>query len=56
LESNDGGSYICERETDTLTGSLKQDWGNFYDILRKALHYETISKSGKTDLEYSEIN
>ena len=55
LESNDGGGCICETETDTLTGSLKQEWGNFSDILRKALHHETISKSRKVDLEYNEI-
>jgi len=56
LESNDGAGCICETETDTLTGSLKQEWGNFSDILRKALHHETISRSRKTDLEYNEIN
>ena len=55
LEDNDGMGCICETEADTLTNTLKQDWGSYSDVLRKGFHGESISKSRMTDLEYSEI-
>ena len=55
LEDNDGIGCICETEADTLTNTLKQDWGSYSDVLRKGFHAESISKSRMTDLDYSEI-
>jgi len=55
LEDNDGMGCICETEADTLTNTLKQDWGGYSDVLRKGFHAEIISKSRITELEYSEI-
>jgi hypothetical protein len=55
LEDNDGIGCICETEADTLTNTLKQDWGSYSDVLRKRFHAEIISKSRMTDLDYSEI-
>jgi hypothetical protein len=55
LEDNDGRGCICETEADTLTNTLKQDWGSYSDVLRKGFHAEIISKSRMTDLDYSEI-
>jgi hypothetical protein len=55
LEDNDGMGCICETEADTLTKALKQDWGDFSDILRKGFQSEPMSKSRKTELEYTEI-
>lgn len=55
LEDNDGMGCICETETDSLTKSLKQEWGDFSDVLRKGFHSEPLTKSRKTDLEYTEI-
>ena len=55
LEDNDGMGCICETEADTLTKALKQDWGDFSDILRKGFQSESMSKSRKTELEYTEI-
>jgi hypothetical protein len=55
LEDNDGIGCICETEADTLTNTLKQDWGSYSDVLRKGFHAEIISKSRMTDLDYSEI-
>lgn len=55
LEDNDGMGCICETEADTLTNTLKQDWGSYSDVLRKGFHAEIISKSRMTDLDYSEI-
>ena len=55
LEDNDGMGCICETEADTLTNTLKQEWGSYSDVLRKGFHAEIISKSRMTDLDYSEI-
>ena len=43
LEENDGAGIIFETEGDTLADMLKQDYGNFSDILRKAFHHEALS-------------
>ena len=55
LEYNDGMGCICETEADALTNALKQEWGNFSEIIRKGFEAELISQSRKTDLEYIEI-
>ncbi len=55
LEDNDGMGAIVESEADTLTGTLKQDWGGYSDILRKGFHGETITKSRITGMEYAEV-
>ena len=55
LQFNEGSGCISETETDTITNALKQEWGGFSDILRKAFHHETISVSRRTDLEYAKI-
>ena len=56
LQFNEGSGCISETETDTLTNALKQEWGGFSDILRKAFHHETISLSRRTDFEYTKID
>lgn len=56
LHENDGQGIICETEADTLSGALKQDWGNFSDLLRKAFHHEPVSVSRKTNREYLEVS
>lgn len=43
LEENDGRGLIFETEGDTLADMLRQDYGNFSDILRKAYHHEPVS-------------
>ena len=55
LQFNEGSGCLSETETDTLTNALKQEWGGFSDVLRKAFHHETISLSRRTDLEYTKI-
>ncbi|AYA37828.1 DUF3987 domain-containing protein [Hymenobacter oligotrophus] len=55
LYHNDGHGIICESEADTLSGALKQDWGNFSDLLRKAFHHEPASVNRKTNSEYLEV-
>ncbi len=55
LESCEGMGIICETEADTLSGALKQDWGGFSDMIRKAFHHESITYKRKTNNEYIEI-
>ena len=55
LQFSEGSGCLSETETDTLTNALKQEWGGFSDVLRKAFHHETISLSRRTDLEYTKI-
>lgn len=55
LQFNEGSGCISETETDTLTNALKQEWGGFSDVLRKAFHHETISLSRRTNLEHAKI-
>jgi len=55
LEFNGGSGCICESEADTITNALKQEWGGFNDVLRKAFHNETILSSRRADFEYTKI-
>ena len=49
LANSNYGLLIFESEADSLSGMLKQEWGNFSDVLRKAFHHEKISLSRITD-------
>jgi transposase len=55
LVENGGKGIFCETEADTIGNSLKQDWGGYSDLLRKAFHHECVSYSRKTNNEYFEI-
>ena len=55
LEFNEGTGCICESEADTITNALKQEWGGFNDVLRKAFHNETILSSRRANFEYTKI-
>lgn len=50
-----GSGLIFETEADTLATSLKSDYGNFSDGLRKAFHHEAISYNRRKEREYVEI-
>lgn len=56
LQDNGGTGIICETEADTLGRTLKNDWGSYSDLLRKAFHHEKISVSRKTNNEFLEID
>src|SRR5690606_30104441 len=43
LMENNGRGIIFETEGDTLADMLRQDYGNFSDVLRKAYHHESVS-------------
>jgi hypothetical protein len=56
LEKNMGEGIICETEADTMGNVLKQEWGGYSDMLRKAFHHEGISSSKKANNEYIQVN
>lgn len=55
LGNNKGRGLIFETESDSLTDILKQDYGNFSDILRRGFHHETISFYRRLNKEYFDI-
>lgn len=55
LADNDFKGIIFETEADTLSNTLKQDWGNFSDVLRKAFHHESTNMFRRKDNEYIEV-
>lgn len=56
LADNNFRAMIFETEADTLASALKQEWGNFSDVLRKAFHHERASLYRRKDNEFIEIN
>lgn len=52
IADNDFNGVIFETEADTLAQTLKQDWGNFSDVLRKAFHHEESTMRRRKDDEY----
>ena len=55
LNENNGEAILFETEGDTLVTVLKQDFGNFSDILRKSFHHEPVSLYRRTNSEFREI-
>ncbi len=55
LADNDFKGILFETEADTLAGTLKQDWGNFSDVLRKAFHHESTNMFRRKDNEHIEV-
>lgn len=56
LKEGDEHGIFCETEADTIGNVLKQDWGSYSDLLRKAFHHEPVSYSRKTNKEWVEIS
>ena len=56
IAENDGKGCVFETEADTISGANKQEWGGFSPVLRKNFHHEDISRSRKTDDEFTEIS
>lgn len=56
LSNSKHGLLIMESEADTMGNMLKNEWGNYSDVLRKAFHHEPISISRKVEDIYVEIN
>jgi len=56
LGDNDGIGLLFESEGDTLSQTLKSDYGNYSNVLRKAFHHELVSLSRRKDREYCEVS
>ena len=56
LDDNDGCGILFESEADTLSQTLKADWGNYGDMLRKAFHHETTTSTRAENNVYLEIS
>ena len=55
LKNSNDGLLIFETEADTISMMIKQDWGNFSDVMRKAFHHESISISREIDDKFIEV-
>lgn len=55
LQENDTKGIIFETEGDTMADAIKQDYGNFSDILRKAFHHEYLDMFRRLNNEMIEI-
>lgn len=55
ISENEISIIILETEADTLASSLKQEWGNFCDVLRKGFHHEKASMFRRKENEFIEI-
>lgn len=55
LHENAGRGILFETEGDTLADSLRQEQGDFSDLLRKTFHHEPVSFFRRTDREHREI-
>lgn len=56
LKEGDQRGVFCETEADSMGNTLKQDWGGYSDLLRKAFHHEPVSFSRRANKEYIEVN
>lgn len=56
LADNNGTGLMFETEGDTLSQTLKSDYGNYSDTLRKAFHHETVSLCRRKDREFLEVD
>lgn len=56
LQENNGRGIMFETEGDTLADMLRQKYGDFSDVLRKAFHHEPVSYYRRTDSEDVKIN
>lgn len=55
IHENDERGILFETEGDTLADALRQEQGNFSDLLRKAFHHEAVSFYRRTEREFREI-
>ena len=52
LAANNGWGAVFETEADTMTQTIKQDYGDYTSGLRKAFHHESIEYSRRKDNEH----
>lgn len=47
---------MFEAEGDTLSQTLKSDYGNYSDVFRKAYYHETVSQCRCKDSKFLELD
>lgn len=55
-KENDGIVILFETEGDTLSQTLKSDFGNYSDVLRKAYHHEPLGSNRTKDREFYDVD
>ena len=55
MDCNGGIGLIFDTECDTLSATLKSDYGNYTTIIRKSYHHEPIDQSRRKDDEHRAI-
>ena len=55
-KENDGIVILFETEGDTLSQTLKSDFGNYSDVLRKAYHHEPLGANRAKDREFYDVD
>jgi hypothetical protein len=55
LIDNGGSGIMCETEADTLTDTLKQDWGGYSSLMRGSFQHEAVTYCRKMNDELIEI-
>jgi hypothetical protein len=56
LKNNKERGIMFNTEADTLNKTLKNEWGDFSDVLRCAFHHESIEFSRKMENVFFELN
>ncbi len=56
LSDNEGQGLMFETEGDTLSQTLRQDYGNYSEVLRNAFQHESVSQSRRKDDEYIDVS
>lgn len=56
INNSHHGGLIFESEADTINTIMKQDFGDFSDVLRKAFHHENLSISRKIEKQFDRIH
>ena len=59
LHNNEGIGILFESEADTMKNTLKNDWGMYDDLLRKAFHFEEATMERKDrsfKIEYPKLS
>jgi|GEM_PF-357419 hypothetical protein len=55
LSANEAFGIIFDTEADTLSSTMKNDWGDYSYLLRKAFHHETAELSRRKDREFLRV-
>jgi Protein of unknown function (DUF3987) len=55
LSANEAFGIIFDTEADTMSSTMKNDWGDYSYLLRKAFHHEPAELSRRKDREFLKV-